>query len=142
VADPQAQRDRMRDFWNTYAPLYREFLHKTGYHSDDAAIEQWLIAHLNIGPGAQALDLACGNGSPSLLIATLVGPGGSVLGLDLSPVMVDAARACAAELGLTNVSYAVIDDETRLPVEPGRFDAAVCQMVSSSCPIPSRRSSP
>jgi hypothetical protein len=45
-------------------------------------------------------------------------------------------RGRAAELGLTNVSYAVIDDETRLPVEPGRFDAAVCQMGSFFMPDP------
>src|SRR5690349_25121577 len=98
----------MREFWNTYAPLYREFLAKTGYHSDDAAMEQWLIAHLNIGPGSQVLDLACGNGNPSLLIASLVGPTGTVLGLDLSPVMIEAARARAKELSLSNVSYALI----------------------------------
>jgi ubiquinone/menaquinone biosynthesis C-methylase UbiE len=136
VADAQAQRERMREFWNTYAPLYREFLAKTGYHSDDAAMEQWLIAHLNIGQGSQVMDLACGNGNPSLLIASLVGPTGTVLGLDLSPVMIEAARARAKELSLSNVSYALIDDETRLPVEPEGFDAAICQMGIFFMPNP------
>ena len=47
-------------------------------------------------PGERVLDIGCGCGSTSLALARVVGPQGSVLGVDISQPMLDAARRLAA----------------------------------------------
>jgi len=48
-------------------------------------------------PGEHVLDIGCGAGATSLEIARRIQPGGSVTGIDLSPQLLDVARARAAE---------------------------------------------
>lgn len=66
-------------------------------------------AHLfrlaGITPGMRVLDLGSGAGDVSMLLADLVGPTGSVLGVDIDPSVVGVARERAAAAGLTNVSF-------------------------------------
>jgi arsenite methyltransferase len=54
-------------------------------------------------PGETVLDLGCGAGIDTLLAARAVGETGRVIGLDMTPEMVDRARRNAAEAGLRNV---------------------------------------
>ncbi|OBG20129.1 class I SAM-dependent methyltransferase [Mycobacterium sp. 852002-51057_SCH5723018] len=56
-------------------------------------------------PGMRVLDVGCGPGDVSFVAARLVGPTGSVLGVDAAPEMVALARARAAEQGLTAVQF-------------------------------------
>lgn len=62
-------------------------------------------------PGMRVLDIGCGPGDVSFVAARLVGPTGSVLGVDAAPEMVALARARAAEQGLTaaQFTHAAID---------------------------------
>ncbi|MBA3825977.1 MAG: methyltransferase domain-containing protein, partial [Ktedonobacterales bacterium] len=136
MLDPQAQRQAMRARWDAFAPIYAQFLSANGFHSDHAEIEQWIISHLDLGEGARVLDLACGSGNPSLFIAPLVGASGHVSGFDLSPAMIAAAQMAQAERGIANVTYHLITDETRLPIEPKSYDAALCQMGIFLMPDP------
>jgi ubiquinone/menaquinone biosynthesis C-methylase UbiE len=55
-------------------------------------------------PGMRVLDVGCGPGDVSFVAARLVGPEGSVLGIDAADI-VDLARARAAEHGLTSVRF-------------------------------------
>lgn len=64
-----------------------------------------LLAEVGVGPGARLLDLGCGGGHVSLEAARLVGPEGSVTGVDLDETKLDLARKAAAELDLTNVQF-------------------------------------
>ena len=48
------------------------------------------------GPGERVLDVGCGGGDLSMAAAGAVGPGGSVLGVDLSADELDVARVRAA----------------------------------------------
>jgi SAM-dependent methyltransferase len=75
----------------------------------------------------KVLDVGCGAGDVSLLAASLVGPGGSVVGVDNNPDILETARqrACAAEL--TNVSFVAVD--IRDVVLDTDFDAAVGRLV-------------
>lgn len=57
-----------------------------------------------IEAGAAVLDLGCGAGTDLLIAAQMVGPGGAVTGIDMTPSMLERARASAAEMGRTNVS--------------------------------------
>lgn len=63
-------------------------------------------------PGMLVLDIGCGPGDVSFVAARLVGPTGSVLGVDAAPAMVDLARMRAAEQGLGTVQFtqAVVDE--------------------------------
>jgi len=69
-------------------------------------------------PGERVLDLACGTGGVAELLAAT---GADVVGIDLSPVLIETARERAAERGLS-IDYRVGDCE-RLDVEDASFDA-------------------
>jgi len=56
-------------------------------------------------PGMRVLDIGSGPGDVSFVAARLVGPTGSVLGVDAAPEMVALARARAAEQGLTAAQF-------------------------------------
>src|ERR1700722_2617259 len=51
-------------------------------------------------PGLRVLDVGCGPGDVSLIAARLVGPTGTVLGVDAAPEMIELARTRASEQGL------------------------------------------
>lgn len=51
-----------------------------------------LVEAVGAAPGDRALDLGCGNGVSSRALAAAVGHDGSLVGIDLSPAMVELAR--------------------------------------------------
>jgi SAM-dependent methyltransferase len=57
------------------------------------------IRHARLRPGDLVLDVGCGAGIDTLLAARLVGPGGHVIGLDMTPSMVERTREHAALAG-------------------------------------------
>jgi ubiquinone/menaquinone biosynthesis C-methylase UbiE len=67
------------------------------------------------------LDLACGPGNMSRLLAAIVAPGGEVVGVDLALGMIELARSA----GIPNARFEVMDIE-RLEFADATFDAAVC----------------
>jgi SAM-dependent methyltransferase len=84
-------------------------------------------------PGARALDLGCGAGTDSLVAAQMVGPEGSVTGIDMTPEMLGKARAAAAEMGATNVEFLDAEAE-RLPFADGSFDVVISNGVIDLIP--------
>jgi ubiquinone/menaquinone biosynthesis C-methylase UbiE len=58
-----------------------------------------------LGEGMRVLDVGCGPGDVSFVAAKLVGPTGSVVGVDAAPEVVELARTRAAEAGLSTVSF-------------------------------------
>jgi SAM-dependent methyltransferase len=56
-------------------------------------------------PGMRVLDVGCGPGDVSFIAARLVGPTGSVLGVDAADEVVELARSRAAEQGLSTVRF-------------------------------------
>jgi len=84
-------------------------------------------------PGERVLDLGSGAGTDSLVAALMVGPEGFVTGLDMTPEMLDKARAGAAELGLENVVF--VDGEAeRLPFADASFDVVISNGVIDLVP--------
>ena len=73
-------------------------------------------------PGDRVVDIGCGFGDTAQKIAGLVGPEGSVLGVDAAPRFIEAATAEAREAGVANALFAVADVEAA-PLE-GPFDFA------------------
>ncbi len=80
-----------------------------------------------LGEGMRVLDLGCGVGDVSFLAAELVGPSGSVVGVDLNPAVLDLARRRAAEKGLMWVAF----EEARIDLIKSEqpFDAVVGRFV-------------
>ncbi|MEV7044746.1 class I SAM-dependent methyltransferase [Amycolatopsis sp. NPDC051061] len=97
-------------------------------------------AHLfklaGIGPGMRVLDVGCGTGDVSMVLADLVGPTGSVLGVDVDPGVLEVARERAREAGLTNVSYLEADLGELRPAEP--VDALAGRLILMHLPDAAR----
>lgn len=85
-----------------------------------------LAAQGTLRTGERVLDVACGTGVLTKLVATQVGPTGHVVGLDLNPGMLARARASPPPDG------AAIDwqegDAGALPFDENDFDAVFCQL--------------
>jgi ubiquinone/menaquinone biosynthesis C-methylase UbiE len=64
-----------------------------------------LLTLAGIGAGQRVLDIGCGAGDLTMAAARLVGPTGSVIGVDMDSDVLELARARAAEAGLVNVSF-------------------------------------
>jgi len=58
-----------------------------------------------IEPGERVVDIGCGAGIDSLIAARMVGPDGQVIGVDMTPAMLNKARRAAGESGLDNVIF-------------------------------------
>jgi SAM-dependent methyltransferase len=58
-----------------------------------------------INPGETVVDVGSGAGFDALVAATLVGSEGQVIGIDMTPEMLNKARAGADSMGLTNVEF-------------------------------------
>ncbi len=85
--------------------------------------------------GQAILDVATGPGEPALTLAGLVGPKGSVVGVDPVPAMVEAARREAARRQLANVRFEVAFAD-RLPFPDDTFDAVLSRFGVMFFPAP------
>lgn len=86
-----------------------------------------LLEGAGIRKGMHVLDVGCGHGGVSLMVADLVGPEGRVLGIDRAPAALDFARKRIEELGVSNVTFANADVAS--PPRDESFDAIVGRRV-------------
>lgn len=84
-------------------------------------------------PGETVLDLGSGAGFDALLAARAVGPAGRVIGVDMTPAMLEKARGNAALLGLDNAEFREGYLE-HLPVADGSVDLIISNGVVNLCP--------
>jgi len=109
-----------------------------GYSTDEiAAVPEGADMGLGCGnpqaiaalkTGEAVLDLGCGAGLDCFLAAGKVGPTGRVIGVDMTPDMISAARANARKSGLTNVEFRLGEIE-HLPVADACVDAIISNCV-------------
>jgi SAM-dependent methyltransferase len=93
-----------------------------------------VLRRAGIAPGMHVLDVGCGVGDVSLLAATLVGPTGTVLGIDRSTESVDIARRRAAAAGQASVRFEAVELDAFSPKQ--KFDAVVGRLVLMYLPDP------
>ncbi|MFD4376794.1 class I SAM-dependent methyltransferase [Streptomyces sp. NPDC058486] len=80
-----------------------------------------LVERVAPRPGERVLDVGCGRGAALFVAADRVGPSGHVLGIDIAPAMVEAARERAAAVGARHVEVRVMDGE-HPDLPPASFD--------------------
>ncbi len=82
-----------------------------------------IVGRIGVRPGEDVLDVACGTGNAALRAAQA---GGRVVGVDLTPELLDEGRRLAGEAGL-DIQFLEGDAEA-LPVADARFDVVVSVM--------------
>jgi SAM-dependent methyltransferase len=112
-----AGRERLRVLSRVMGPMTARLLERSG-----------------VEPGARCLDVGCGGGDVTLMLARLAGPDGEVVGVDIDDVKLQLARYEAVDAGVENVEYrrAAIDE---LPAR-GDFDLAYARFLLSHLPDP------
>ena len=99
-----------------------------------APATRMIFAQAGIRPGMRVLDLGCGAGDVSFVAADLVGPGGSVVGVDRSSEALARARLRAGQRGLAQVRF--VEGDLQDPAPGGPFDAIVERLVLMWAPDP------
>lgn len=99
-------------------------------------VSNQLIQSAGISPGQHVLDIASGTGEPALTIAKHVGPQGKVVGVDLSPAMLEVAKERATSKGVTNADFQVVEDENLTAYRDATFDSVVCRFGLMLMPNP------
>jgi ubiquinone/menaquinone biosynthesis C-methylase UbiE len=117
--DPRLQRRVQRYGWDKAAHLYEQ-----SWQQQLAPAQSTLLALARLAPGERVLDIACGTGLVAFAAAEAVGPGGAVVGTDLSDAMVTEARTRARDRGL-DIRFERMDAEN-LALPDASFDAALC----------------
>jgi SAM-dependent methyltransferase len=113
----EAEARRLMAQHRLYGPFTRRLL-------EDAGIQE----------GMNVLDVGSGAGDVALLAAGLVGPTGSVIGVDQNPEILQIASDRADSAGLTNVSFHAGDLDDGVPAHD--FDAVVGRLVLLYVPDP------
>ena len=86
-----------------------------------------LFRDAGVTSGMRVLDVGSGVGDIAILVARLVGPDGSVVGVDVDGSALQTARDRAGLLGLQNVTF--IQGDVRSAETGADFDAAVGRLV-------------
>jgi demethylmenaquinone methyltransferase/2-methoxy-6-polyprenyl-1,4-benzoquinol methylase len=100
--------------------------HAAGYDASARGtmdIRRRTVALLALAPGERVLDVACGTGLSFALLAEAVGPGGRVVGVEVSPEMMAQARARIARERLAQV--ALVEGTMEDAALEGMFDAVL-----------------
>lgn len=118
---------------------YEDVTFKTGYSSIELAAAPQEAVEISLGcgnplaiarlqPGEVALDIGSGGGLDAFLAAGKVGPTGRVIGVDMTPAMLERARASAERNHITNVEFRQGYAEA-LPVADGEVDVILSNCV-------------
>jgi ubiquinone/menaquinone biosynthesis C-methylase UbiE len=118
------QTDILND-WRESAKYWAE--HNHTIRAMFAPLTRALVEHASIEEGDNVLDVAGGPGEPSLTIAEIVGPNGSVTCTDAVTEMVEAARIEATRQGIRNVQFRQCTADS-LPFPDNAFDVVVSRL--------------
>ena len=120
VAEAQVQNERPRsqyvDFWNTV--LVPKFVRWRHILVDGLTLHSAKVfPSLAVREGDKVVDAGCGFGDTAIQLARLVGPSGSVLGIDCCEGFLEYGRRDAKAAGLANVTFLEADVQT-YPFKP------------------------
>ena len=150
--DPDALRAQVRGKYRDVAAdpgasfhfhTGRGLTSRLGYEADavdalpDRAVESFAgvgnpFSLRRLAPGEKVVDVGSGAGFDSFIAAGQVGPGGQVVGVDMTAEMLAKARQAAAALGVAQVQFREGLAEA-LPVEDGWADVVISNGVINLC---------
>ncbi len=152
LVDPVALREQVKSKYREVAadPTRTYHFHtgrglarRLGYEDDavdalpDRAVESFAgvanpFALRRLAPGERVVDIGSGAGFDSFLAAAQVGPTGRVVGVDMTPEMLEKSTATGTELGLDHVEFRAGLAES-LPVEDSWADVVISNGVINLC---------
>ena len=91
------------------------------------------LAYAAVQPGETVLDLGSGAGIDVFLAARETGPGGRVIGVDMTAAMIAKARENARKVGATNVEFRLGEIE-HLPLADASVDVVISNCVINLSP--------
>lgn len=113
------QWDEAAEAWNRWAPLLSRWL--------GPATER-MLDMTGVQEGSRVLDVAAGAGEQTMVAAKRVGASGYVLATDLSPGILEHAKANARLAGFDHVETLVKDGEALEEIEAPAFDAVISRV--------------
>ncbi|WP_371749479.1 class I SAM-dependent methyltransferase [Streptomyces sp. NBC_01283] len=119
---------RVRDFFSARAADW------DSRFPDDGPAYRAAASELGLRPGGRVLDAGCGTGRALPALREAVGASGVVLGLDLTPAMLEAAT----QAGRDRAGQLLLADVTRLPVRDASLDAVFGAGLISHLPDPAQ----
>ena len=152
LVDPVALREQVKSKYREVAadPTRTYHFHtgrglarRLGYEDDavdalpDRAVESFAgvanpFALRRLAPGERVVDIGSGAGFDSFLAAAQVGPTGRVVGVDMTPEMLEKSAATGTELGLDHVEFRAGLVES-VPVEDSWADVVISNGVINLC---------
>jgi SAM-dependent methyltransferase len=96
-----------------------------------------LLEDAGIAPGMEVLEIGSGAGDVAIAAARLVGPGGRVVGVEMSAPILETARERARAAGLENITFVVGDIREGLELDTD-FDALVGRFILYHLTEPAR----
>lgn len=131
----QRPRSEFTDVDHAQSPS--DYVHMLDVQRSMLFIQQYkqrVRALLDLHPGLQVLDAGTGTGEDAQEVAKLVAPGGQVVGLDVSQIMIDEARRRVQDPSLP--LRFVQGDLQHLPFEPATFDRCYADRLFIHLPDP------
>jgi SAM-dependent methyltransferase len=104
-------------------------------HDIYAPVGRQVLLDAGLQRGMSVADFGCGVGVVTRMLAEIVGPSGSVTGIDVDPGQLAEARAWCDKAGLRNTSF-VRADATRTPLSRDSYDLAYCRFLLLHLPDP------
>ena len=118
--DPVKSKELFPAVFGRHALAYQQRIEQV-MERGEARGRSRVLELVDAQPGMCVLDLACGPGTLSRRLARQVSPGGEVVGVDLSPGMIEVAQTAP----IPHARFEVMDIE-QLTFADAYFDAAVC----------------
>jgi len=124
--------DRVRKAWDSQAHSWYE--QRESLLAASRPVHEWLVDHLEPTDGLRVLEIAAGPGDTGFLAAPRLGTG-RLVSTDIAPAMVEVARKRAAELGIENVDFRVLDAQA-MDLEDASCDGVLCRWGFMLMPDP------